>query len=616
MHDFFRAELARFRLPALLVALVHLLVLGFLSRLTDLAQASLISYRLIAIAYAALGVLLGAYQMGTYRRPSTWLALLHRPLPPWRIAGGLFGAGGVVLLVAVSLPVLGLLGWQSTMTARLVESRHAWFPLAAWLIAACGYFVGAYGMLANRRHAASGLVFLLLLLTARADGAANIVVQLLALGWLAAMVAVSFRPDRLDGPRGPVSTVLLALPLQMATYVVAWMALSLGMQMAWMAAGTSPTNGGAADGGVVKAQQATPRSLMSAGLQASTLPQAKAWRDGLTEDGVIALGMPYADNPVRAQLSNIVPLQWADTHTDTLWTFSHDHMRMVGRGLADDHGARGELGVGRSQAPFPTIAVPHDPPAGIASKYTIFIAGDTVYRHVADENAAEPWLRLPNGETVQGAPSVEGSRVLLQGSRALYVFDRADALVRAAWPQAPMARIPVPGSVADLGRVDVTTVDDGLLVSFAFTGGGLFYPVSRHQDLVLVDGEGAVTNIATRTLAYDFPAWYRYADWWLSPAMDWFDRVAKHLFEPTPPLGMSDVLPPPAGSVALAILLCVLAAVLAGWRVQRLDIGSRTRAAWIIACAAIGLPALASLWLLYPAAEREKAAAALRPSIA
>jgi len=65
MYDFFRAELLRFRLPALLIGLVHLLILGFLSRLTDLAQASLFVYRLIAIAYAALGALLGFYQMGT-----------------------------------------------------------------------------------------------------------------------------------------------------------------------------------------------------------------------------------------------------------------------------------------------------------------------------------------------------------------------------------------------------------------------------------------------------------------------------------------------------------------------------------------------------------------------
>lgn len=616
MYDFFRAELLRFRLPALLIALVHLLILGFLSRLTDLAQASLIVYRLIAIAYAALGALLGLYQMGTYRRPSSWLALLHRPLPPARVAGGLFLAGGVLLVVAVAIPVLGTLAWQATTTARVLDTRHAWLPLAAWLISTCGYLVGAYGMLASRRHAGSGLVLLLLLLTAHAAGAAAIVFQLMVLGWLAAMVAVSFRPDRLDGPRGPIATVLLALPLQMATYVVAWTALTLGVQMAWMAAGTSPTNGGAMDGGVIQAHQATPRALMSAGLQASTLPQAKAWRAGLTEDGVIAIGAPYAENPIRGQLSNIVPTQWADTHTDTLWTFSYDHMRMVGRGLADDHGARGELGVGRSQTPFPTIAVPHDPPAGIASKYTIFIAGDTVYRHVADENAAEPWLRLPDGETVQGSPRVEGSRVLLQGSRALYVFNRTDALVRTAWPQVPVARIPVPGSVADLGRVDATTVDDGLLVSFAFSGGGLFYPLSRHQDVVLVDGHGMVTNVATRTLTNDFPAWYQHAGWWMSPAMDWLDSFAKHLFEPTPPLGKSDVHPPPMGSVVLAILLCVLAAILAGWRVQRLDLNPRARATWIIACATIGLPALASLWLLYPVVEREKTAAALRPSLA
>jgi len=616
MRDFFRAELLRFRLPALLVALVHLLILGFLSRLTDLAQESLISYRLIGIAYAALGALLGLYQMGTYRRPSTWLALLHRPLSPRCIAGGLFLAGGVLLFVAVALPVLCLLGWQATMTARVVDTRHVWLPLAAWLITTSGYLVGAYGMLASRRHAAGATVFLLLLLTAHAVGAAAVAVQLLGLAWLVGMVAVSFRPDRLDGPRNPVATGLLALPLQMAVYVTAWLGVSMAVQLAWVVVGASPTNGAAVEGGVVKTQQATPRVRMSAGLQASSLPQAKAWRDGFTEDSVVAMGAPFAEAPIRGQLANIAPTVWGDTHTDTRWTFSHDRMRMVGRGLADDHGARGELGVGRNQSAFPAVAMPLAPPAGIASKYTIFIAGDTVYRHVADENAAEPWLRLPKGETVQGAPYVEGSRVLVPGSRALYIFNRADALVQASWPQTPVARIPVPGAVADLGHVDVATVDDGLLVSFAFTGGGLFHPVSRHQDVVLVDKYGATTDVASRTLIQDFPTWYRYMDWWMSPTMDWLDRSAKQLFEPTPTLGLSDAVPPPMPMVILALFLCALAAVVAGWRVQHLDIDPRARMAWIIACAIIGLPALASLWLLYPAAEREKATTPLRVATA
>jgi hypothetical protein len=616
MHDFFRAELLRFRLPAVLIALGHLLVLGFLFRLHDLAQDSLAVYRLISIAYAALGALLGLYQMGTYRRPSTWVALLHRPLPPRRIATGLFLAGAVLLFVAVAVPVFGLLGWQATMSARPVDARHAWLPLAAWLIATCGYFVGAYSMLVSRRHAGSGLVFLLLLLTARATGAAAIVLQVIVLAWLAAMVAVSFRPDRLEGPRGPVATLLLAIPLQMAAYLVAWVTLSLGVQLAWMAAGASPTNGGAVEGGVVQAQQATPRALMSAGLKGSALPRAGIWRAGLEEDAVVTVGAPNTDNPIRGQLGNIDQTQWGDTHTDTHWTFSHDTMRFVGRGLADDKSVRGILGVGRAQAPFPAVAVPHDAPEGIASKYSIFLAGDTVYRHVASENAAEPWLRVADGETVQGAPRVEGSRVLLQGSRALYVFDAADALVSTKWPQVPVARIPVPGNIADLGRVDVATVDDGLLVSFAFTGGNVSNAVPRHQDVLLVDAHGVVTRVASRTLAYDFPAWYRHVDWWMSPVMDWLDRTARHLFEPTPPLGASDVLPPPMESVALAIILCALAAAVAGWRVQRLDLRPTARVAWVVACALVGLPALVSLWLLYPAAERERATAALRASIA
>jgi hypothetical protein len=151
MKDLFKGELLRFRLWAIAAAVIHVAGLGFMARLVDLAQQPKLVYQVFAMIYAALGLLLGLYQMGTYRRANHWLNLLHRPLHRLRIAGALCGAGGVVLAVAIALPILAIAGYQEALTARVVDARHWLLPVAALLIAACGYLAGAYAVLANRR---------------------------------------------------------------------------------------------------------------------------------------------------------------------------------------------------------------------------------------------------------------------------------------------------------------------------------------------------------------------------------------------------------------------------------------------------------------------------------
>lgn len=130
MKDLFKAEWLRFRAWGIAVALLHLLMLGFMSTLVDMAQQPLRTYKAAAIIYACVGVLFGAWQMAYYHRANTWLNLLHRPIPPRRIGLALTAAAGVWLLIAMALPILLVAAWQAGMTARVVDFRHL-----LWLIA-------------------------------------------------------------------------------------------------------------------------------------------------------------------------------------------------------------------------------------------------------------------------------------------------------------------------------------------------------------------------------------------------------------------------------------------------------------------------------------------------
>ena len=66
--------------------------------------------------------------------------------------------GALLLAVGVLLPLLVVAGWQEGMTARVLDTRHLWLALSAWLVALCGYLAGAYAMLANRRYAVAGFI--------------------------------------------------------------------------------------------------------------------------------------------------------------------------------------------------------------------------------------------------------------------------------------------------------------------------------------------------------------------------------------------------------------------------------------------------------------------------
>ena len=90
MWDLFKAELLRFRPWALGYAAVHVVWLGFLTRVVDLAQQPLTVYQAVGTVYGATGLLLGLYQMGGYgartRGSTCCIARCRRGRSPRRCA--------------------------------------------------------------------------------------------------------------------------------------------------------------------------------------------------------------------------------------------------------------------------------------------------------------------------------------------------------------------------------------------------------------------------------------------------------------------------------------------------------------------------------------------------
>ncbi len=597
MFELFKAELLRFRPWALALAGVHFIALGFLTRVVDLAQQPLVVYWSFAGTYAALGLLLGLYQMGTYRKPSAWLNMLHRPLSSPRIAVSLILAAVALLAVAVALPIALIALWQGAMTPRVVDVRHWLLALAALQIATAGYLVGAYGMLGERRYGYSGLVFPLLLITAAATGLGALALQALAVAWLIAMVLATFKPDLDAPPRGVAGTIAVALPLQMAMYSMMLLAYS-GVEMLWIAQGSHPNNMPTPPrGGHNEAEKADDRTRMRMALEGSAHPDAPLLREQIALSEPTGIASQLRRVPQRSELANVAPMEFDDAARGVRWVFSHDDMRLHGYRL-NDRTPVGSLGVGADNAAFPVPALPVGAMPGSAKGDALLIAGNTAYHYDSESGQVLARIRLPDDELLVGASPI-GETLGVISDRALYFFDGRET-VEHQQVMTPRLRVPMPGAYHDIYDLDMIELVDGYLIVFSnsYNAHSAEGAVPYQYVLRVRDG-GAIETIATRRLAYDYPAIYRYRSFWTSPALYALRDRAEHLFAPPLPLETSVAAPIPHSMWLLAGALSLLALIGALWRMRRLAMPTSARAAWVAICGLIGLPALAALWLLY-----------------
>ncbi len=592
MIDIFKAELLRFRWWAAGCLVLQLIVLGFLTRLIDLAQQPDMVYQVFTVAYGALGLLLGLYQMGGYRRPNTWLNLLHRPIAPWKIALALTGAGAVLLAVGIALPALVVAGWQEWMTPRVVDARHVLLIVAAWLVASCAYLAGCYVMLSDRRVGFSAGVFLALFAASEATGRGALLLQLLALAWLAAMVFAAFKPDLSAAPRGLARTVIVAAPLQVAM----WMALVLvgfGVEFLWIAQGSHPNNVEVPRaGGEKELENAEGKDVFRLGLANSKDPEAALWREQARISEIFEVGPGMRTVPARGQLMNLAPMEFdakaPDSERNIRWVFSHDTMHFEGYGTSD-HRRAGTLGVA-GDAPFPAPVMP--------GPKNLLFDRMTVYQYDEDARLVLPRVRLPQGERLAGFGEA-GDDVAVLSDRALYFYD-ARELENDDGVLVPRQRVPLPGAPGDLQRVDAMELLDGWLLSFSFVRSSYNAEGALpFQEIVRVDDDGRVHAVARRDVDRDyFDAW-RYQDWFPSPVVYAVQKAAKNAFAggmaPLP----KHAAPVPDAMKWLAGLLMLASLLGAAWRTRQTALSTRARIAWLIVCGIVSLPALMALWLLY-----------------
>lgn len=599
MWSLFKVECVRFRTWGLIAAAVHLCALGFGTRLVDLAQQTLPVYRAMGGVYALAGVLLGLYQIGGYRRGSHWVTLLHRPVPSARIALTLCAAAGVVLLIAVLVPTLLLAAWQQGTTARVVDLRHWLLPGSAWLVAMAGYLAGAFWALRGPRPALAAVALLAWLAFADASGVAMLAVELIVVAWLLALVLCAFRPDVEATPRGPLASALLALPLSAGAYLVVLLLL-FGLEFVWIAQGSHPLNTAVPPrGGHTEVERMDPRARMLKALDEAGPPDLDRLEAAVQASKPQGLAVRLRAPPQRNALANPAPLQFDDPERRIRWTFSHDRMRLQGEHLLDGH-AVGTLGIGPRGDAFPNVVLPIGHVPGLPEDDRVLLAGEGLYRYDSADRNIMPLVGIRAGESITGAGRI-GGRWVLMSDKALYVF-RAGASTGDAPVADGPTRIALPGSNARLSSIDLVTLGDGVLICLVYS------ELAHTEDgarptLALLRGfdDGRPALLHSRVLSFDYPAVHRYRSWWPSPALHAALRQEQGLLAPASRLSAAPI---PMPIVILAGCLMLASALMATYWARRRGLSGPTRFAWIVFCAALGLPGLAAFVLMKPSSRR------------
>ena len=585
MKELFINELRRFRNTTLIAAAVHLVLLLLVTQLYNVLQLPIEMYMVMLAFYMLAGAGLGLYQFGSYRQPSRWIWLMHRPVPQVRIFAALAAAVGVMIACSIGLPALLLIAANDIFSARVVDMRHYLLVPHIMLFVAMAWMCGAYIMLSRSKTAFVLVIVPLWMLLHGGAGHVMLLPALLCLALLAYVVFTAVKPNRVAPPATIGSLLTVSLPLHLGFYfAMIWMG-SLGFQYGQMLFGVHPLNMDIdPPGGFVEATRIESRKLILLGLASSRDPRAEHWRRqvALSQD---SSNSPFdLRYPVRHALANIQDNSFV---ADGIrWSFSHDSMRYEGLAL-------------RNGKPVPSFGPAFATPpikVTINDNFSYLLQPHALYgMQTGRDMRVWTLAKFSQDEYVISVPrSFDKRRYMLTNKRLLAYGEPADD----NGPLEKLFDVPLPHGAADLITSDMVHLLEGTLVSFTFGARMIDGAEGAQQVVYLVDGQGKASEVGRRHLTHDFPTLFEHRAWWVSPAMHALASIPEWLYE----VGTIPGNPSPTTRPVIAWIAALASmfgsAAAAWWWLRRAPIAPRLKSTWIASCLLFGLPALLSLMVL------------------
>lgn len=601
MKDLYFSELRRFRWIALAAGIANLLLLVFLNRVGDLLQSSYFHGLLLLIAMAS-GVALAIFQVGSYRKPSQWAWLIHRPLSTSRIFGALALSATTLLSLVILLPMLMVLISTDLLTTRVADLHHYVSLVHVLAFSMMAWMAGAHACISRSRVAIAVLFAPLLLALHMVSVFVLLLPVSLALGWLVWITLKSFRANR-DGPiQGSGTLLLTALPLQIGLFLLCLVLVRFLMVSGGILLGTDPLNTDyPPKGGLIETERSEPSEEFVLGLAKSSDPRAESWRMQMPLLEPLRFGPWLKRFPVRHQFSNLsLPSSWYDKERNIFWSFSHDRMLFVGRN-PESGVAQGVFGMNGAGDDTPFGSVP------VVAEHGDLLTENMLYGIDEQDQSLVKRFELNADETFTALPQRELGRLMLLTNQRLIVLRENR---RAAATTPPLIRdwqVNLPDGPQHLTSVSVAELMDGWLVSFVYGNGFRQIGFSQFpeiappwQQVIRIDADGNAEIVAERGIEPDFPALQR-SFWWLSPTLDVLTTWPEVALDKGLTWPMTLKLIPAATSQWIAAALLMLLSVIAAWWWLRGSRISKSRQwVWIGSCVVIGLPALLSMFLLEP----------------
>jgi hypothetical protein len=599
MLEFFLAELRRFRNGAAAYCAANFILLTVAQQMINIPGAPFGLHLVMLLFYMLSGLGFALYQFGSYRQPSRWIWLQHRPVHRARILAALALAAVTLIAVGVALPLFALLAMQDHYTGNVIDARHYAGAAYLALAALCGWLGGGYMMLHRSRWAFVVLVLPAVLTMRYATAATVLALTLACAVLLLALLYTVFRPSRYTADDVP-ATVAAAIPMQVCFYIALLWGGSILFQAGQMLAGVHPqVSQPAPPGGVTEARRFNAREALLAGLAGSADQRATGWRAALGKSNTAFVGPTVEQYAVRDLMTTKGMGDYFEG--ENAWTFSHDRMQYHGvnhRTRAD----QGWFGTGGPGSPgrFDTL------PVGVRDNGGSSWLADPHHLYRIEDGGARlsHVLRVDGREQLAGGVARLGQRTLVLTNRRLAVLEPSSA-----------TEVPLPQPFGDLERVDAAQVPDGTLVSLLYGRRQADGAASARQLTYLLDPAGRLEEVARRELTHDFPPLFEHRAWWISPVLHALVHAPDLLIDDgTIPDDGAGRLAPLLGERPAAVWIAALAATLlaglgAAWWTRRARLGPVAAAAWCLACLLLGVPALLSLVILQP---RERAEAAAR----
>jgi hypothetical protein len=609
MHELFLAELRRFRNGAAAYGLANLIALTVLQQIIDVPNAPVGLHVIMLGFYMLSGLALAVFQFGSYRQPSRWIWLQHRPVHRARLLAALVLAAAALIVLGVALPVCAALLMQAHYTRSVIDARH--YAGAAYLAlsALCAWLAGGYIMLHRSRWAFVVLVLPVLLTMRLATAATVLGLTVACAAVLLALLCTVFRPNR-SAADDAVATAASAIPLQVCCDVALLWAGSMLYQAGLVAAGAHPQiREPAPPGGLVETRHFNGVESLKAGLAGSQDPRAAAWRAVLDPGTTRTVAPVIHQYGVRDLMTTRGTARFVTG--ETIWTFSHDRMQFRGINprTRTDPGAFGAGGPGTRER-FDTVP---ESLGGIPGLQWFFDAHN-LYRVEGPGMHLRHVLHV-DGQEQLGAVSALGQRILVLTNRRLALLAPATAAPSAA----AEVRLPLP--FGDLDHVHAAQVPEGTLVTFVYGRRAFDGALPSQQITYLVDPSARVQEVGRRDLAHDFAPLYEHRAWWISPALHALAELPDLLVDDgtVPDYGVDRFAPLLQARPAIVRTAALAAALLAGagalWWTRRTGLGRTARTVWCLACLLLGVPALLSLMILQPRMRAAPAPAADRPQV-